>query len=104
MRPPRFLWQHKVTVEEYEGSGAYGDVYGPPVEVRCLLSEQTRLVKAADGSDTVSGASYIADLEHRPPLGSRVTLPDGRETTVISVDRPDGGTLPVPSNTQVYLE
>lgn len=101
---PAALWQHVVTVERYEGSGAYGDVYGAPEQVRCLLSEQTRMVRGPDGSDTVSGASYIAELAHRPPLGSRVTLPDGRQTTVISVDRADGGTLPVPSNTQVYLE
>lgn len=101
---PAALWQHVVTVEPYEGSGAFGDVYGPPTEVRCLLSEQTRMVRGPDGSDTVSSASYIAPVEHRPPLGSRVTLPDGRETTVISVDRADGGTLPVPSNTTVHLE
>jgi len=101
---PAALWQHVVTVEPLEGSGAYGDVYGPPVEVRCLLSEQARMVRGPDGSDTVSGASYITTPGHRPPPGSRVTLPDGRQTTVISVDRADGGSLPVPSNTQVNLE
>ncbi|MFP8960034.1 hypothetical protein ACLIYP_05595 [Streptomyces nanhaiensis] len=101
---PAALWQHEVTVEPFEGSGAYGDVYGAPAVVACLLAEETRLVRAADGTDTVSSASYLAEPDHRPPPGSKVTLPDGRTTKVIRVDRPDGGSLPVPSNTQVFLE
>ncbi|MER6832708.1 hypothetical protein ABT320_01740 [Streptomyces cellulosae] len=101
---PAFLLQHQVTVEPYLGSGSKGDVYGPPERVRCLIDEKTQQVISPGGQTVTSGSSYIARPDHRPPPNSRVTLPDGRRTTVITVARADGGRLPVPSNTQVFLQ
>jgi hypothetical protein len=101
---PGFLLQHHVVVEPYVGSGSKGDVYGPAQTVRCLIDEKTQQVMSPGGQTVTSGSSYIARPDHRPPPNSRVTLPDGRRTTVISVARADGGRLPVPSNTQVFLQ
>jgi hypothetical protein len=101
---PGFLLQHTVSVEEYLGSSSKGDLYGPPTPVHCLLDERLQLVVSPGGDKVTSSSSYITRHDHNPPPGTRVTLPDGRRTKVITVARPDGGTLPVPSNTQVYLQ
>lgn len=101
---PGFLLQHEVSVEEYLGASSTGDVYAAPRIVRCLIDERTQLVTSPGGEEVTSAASYIVQPGHRPPPKSRVTLPDGRTTKVITVGRADGGRLPVPSNTQVYLQ
>ncbi|WP_432164866.1 hypothetical protein [Streptomyces sp. bgisy031] len=101
---PAFLLQHEVKVEPYEGSSSKGDVYGPAAVVRCLIDERTQMVTSPGGEQVTSGSSYITRPNHRPPPKSRVTLPDGRITKVITIARADGGNLPVPSNTQVYLQ
>ena len=101
---PGFLLQHQVTVEAYLGSGSKGDLYAAPETVRCLIDEQTKQVTSPGGQLTTSGSSYIARPDHRPPPNSRVMLPDGRKTKVITIARADGGRLPVPSNTQVFLQ
>lgn len=101
---PGFLLRHTVSVEPYLGSSSKGDAYGPPETVRCLLDEKTQQVTNPGGQKVSSGSSYITRPSHRPPPNSRVTLPDGRSTTVIVIGRADGGGLPVPSNTQVFLE
>jgi hypothetical protein len=101
---PGFLLQHRVTVEPYLGSSSKGDRYGPPETVRCLIDEKTQQVTTPGGQEVTSGSSYITRPDHRPPPNSRVTLPDGRRTKVITIARADGGRLPVPSNTQVFLQ
>lgn len=101
---PGFLLQHTVTVEAYLGSSSKGDLYAEPEAVRCLIDEKTRQVITPGGQEVTSGSSYITVPDHRPPPNSRVTLPDGRDTKVITIARADGGNLPVPSNTQVFLQ
>lgn len=101
---PGFLLRHAVTVEAYLGSSSKGDLYGPAEQVRCLIDERTQQVTTPGGQKVAASSSYIARPDHRPPLNSRVMLPDGRVTTVITVGRVDGGGLPVPSNTQVFLQ
>lgn len=101
---PGFLLRHTVTVEPYLGSSSKGDRYGPAGPVACLLDERTQMVTSPGGEEVSSGSSYITRPAHRPPPKSRVTLPDGRVTKVITVGRVDGAGLPVPSNTQVFLQ
>ncbi|MEU0671362.1 hypothetical protein ABZ330_00420 [Streptomyces sp. NPDC006172] len=104
MKVPAFLLRHTVQVEAYLGASSTGDRYAPAAPVRCLLDERTQAVVNPGGETVTSSSSYIARLDHNPPPLSRVTLPDGRVTTVITVARPDGGGLPVPGNTQVFLQ
>ncbi|MFL1904761.1 hypothetical protein ACJWDR_37510 [Streptomyces tauricus] len=101
---PAKVLQHTVRVEAYLGSSSTGDLYAAPETVRCLIDEKTQQVVSAGGQTVTSGSSYITVPAHRPPPNSRVTLPDGRVTTVITIARADGGQLPVPSNTQVFLQ
>lgn len=101
---PGFLLRHRVTVEAYQGASSRGDVYASAVVVRCLWDDSAQQVTTAGGEQVTSTSSYIALPAHKPPLNSRVTLPDGRITRVVKVGRVDGAGLPVPSNTQVFLQ
>ena len=103
MNLPGFLLVHRVRVEPYLGEGSHGSAYGPAAEVACLLDETTTLVRAPDGREVASSASYITSPGHNPPPQSRVTLPDGRVTTVITAGRPGNGIAAVPGNTEVAL-
>jgi hypothetical protein len=99
------LWlQHRVTVEPYEGNTAKGPAFAAPVTVRCWLEETNRMVRAADGNEVTSSAQFycrLDALDARPE--SRVTLPSGRVTTVLTVARRDAGRLPLPAHLEVSL-
>lgn len=103
-RVPRWLLRHEVSVEPYEGEGAYGPAYGPASRVRALVIEQARLVRAPDGSEAISSASLIAAPDLICPVGSRVTVPGGRITTALAVARHTAPGLPVPANCEVTLQ
>ena len=94
-----------ITVEPFEGDGPHGPVFGPPVEVRALLDAKRRLVRAANGAEVISETTLRMRLDHadqcRP--GSRVHLPDGTVSTVITTARHDGRAMPVPSHLEVAL-
>lgn len=101
---PGFMLRHRITVEPLLGQGPYGPSYGPPVEVRCFLDEQTRTVRDASGEDVVSSSTARCRLEETAPTGSRVTLPGGRQTTVLVALRRDGGGFPTPDHLEVQME
>ncbi|MEE2041279.1 hypothetical protein Q8791_29045 [Nocardiopsis sp. CT-R113] len=102
---PAVLLRHRVDVEPYLGSGAHGDAYGPPVRVRAQVDEKRRLVRDKSGAEVVSEATLrgrLATESHYPP-GSRVTLPTGRVTWVISAHRHDDAGLGGWQHTEVVL-
>jgi hypothetical protein len=101
---PGWLLRHTITVEPYEGTGAYGHLYGPPAQVRCFLDEQTRTVRSAAGDQTTSSGTAYAALDTVAPPLSRVTLASGRATVVIQALRRDGAGLPVPDHLEIQLE
>lgn len=100
---PSFLLRHSVTVEAYEGDTAYGPRYAATVTVRCFVEEQTRTVRDREGQEVVSSTTFYAPLETVCPAESRVTLPTGRQATVIAALRHDGGGLPTPDHLEVQL-
>ena len=100
---PSFLKRHDVTVEEYLGESAYGPRYGAPVVVRGLLEQSIRTVRGQDGEETTSTGTFRTVLDAGIGAEARVTLPDGRTTTVIAVVPHDGGGLPVPNHLEVQL-
>ncbi|MFC8432255.1 hypothetical protein [Streptomyces sp. NPDC057253] len=104
MNLPASLLRHEVTVEPYEGDSAVGPLYGAPVTVRCFLEEKTRRVRAPDGREVVSSSTFYCRLDAVDALPeSRVSLPGGRQTTVIDQARHDGGGLPTPDHLEVQL-
>lgn len=105
-RLPDWLLRHTVTVEPYTGPGAYGDTYGSPVSVRALVEQRRRLVRTVDGTEAVSGTTVYAQLDAlaQVPARSRVTLPTGITSKVITASRYDGGGLPTPDHWEISLE
>jgi hypothetical protein len=101
---PGWLLRHQITVEAYRGDSSSGPVYGPPAQVRAFVDEQTRAVRSPGGEEvTSSSTAYCPPGTKVPPL-SRVTLPDGRHTTVIACLPRDGGGLPTPDHTEIQLQ
>jgi hypothetical protein len=87
---PDYFKTHTILVEPYEGSGAYGSVYGAQVSVECRVEDVVRLVRAASGDEVVSSATVACDVGTVIPPESRVTV-KGRVTTVLSVSDPSTG-------------
>lgn len=106
MKLPKLWLQHEVTVEPYDGnSGARGPRFGAPVAVPCFLEEKRRMVRAKDGTEVVSSATFYCRLDAVDAVPeSRVTLPDGRVTTVLVQARHEGGKLPLPDHLEVSLQ
>lgn len=97
---PQLLLRHEVTVEPYEGDGAYGPVYGDPVTIPAFVDAQTTMVRDADGVEVVSSTTVYAVDVPDLPIGSRITYA-GRELTALAVKRRDGGGLPTPDHVQI---
>lgn len=89
---PTHLLVHSATVQPYEGSGAYGDVYGATVTLPCYFEAVRKMVRDDDGAETVSEATIYADLGTEIKPGSRVTV-NGYTSTVVSVSVLDDGGL-----------
>ncbi|MFC7582434.1 hypothetical protein ACFQYP_00490 [Nonomuraea antimicrobica] len=97
---PDWLLRHEATIEPFHGDGAYGPIYGEAVTVKCLVDDERRLVRDAQGAETVSDTTVFLPPGTRCPEGSRVTA-NGRVTTVIASYARDGGGLPTPDHVEV---
>lgn len=97
------LLVHQITVEPYLGDSGYGPRFGPAVVVRCFLDGQTRMVRSKTGTEITSSSTAYCPLATVAPPDSRVTLADGRQTTVIAALDRDGAGLPLPSHLEVQL-
>lgn len=86
---------HMVTVETYEGSGAYGPAYTTAEQVRCWLEDGNKLVRDSEGNEVVSSTELFVPLAQASlfTVGSRVTLPSGRTASVLSAATFDSGSL-----------
>ncbi|MEU8950899.1 hypothetical protein [Streptomyces sp. NPDC048489] len=101
---PAGMLRHTVTIEPYQGSGAYGPVFGDPATAACLVAETVKQIRDATGTVTVSTAQIYAGPGLDCPVGSRVVLPDGRTTRALTVSAHTAPGLPVPQSTEVYCE
>ncbi|MEV1167341.1 hypothetical protein [Nonomuraea sp. NPDC049784] len=97
---PDWLLRHEAVIEPFEGDGAYGPIYGAAVTVKCLVDDERRLVRDAQGAETVSDTTIFFPPGTRCPEGSRVTV-NSRVTTVIASYARDGGGLPTPDHVEV---
>ncbi|MFE1070995.1 hypothetical protein ACFW5W_07165 [Streptomyces sp. NPDC058783] len=107
MRLPRTLFCHRVTVEPYAGDSAYVKTYGPPVTgVRALVDARIRVVRNREGREVTSTVTVYGEpsLAAQCPPESRITLPDGRITTVIAVAPHTAPGLGLPESTEVACE
>jgi adenosyl cobinamide kinase/adenosyl cobinamide phosphate guanylyltransferase len=74
-----------VSVETWQGEGAYGAVYAAPVDIVCNVDSTTRLVRNANGEEVVSEVTLEVKYTDAAAFApeSRVTI-SGRVSTVLS--------------------
>jgi hypothetical protein len=99
------FYVHTAQVETWQGAGAYGDVYGPPLVVSCFAEDKIQLVRAKDGQQVVSGSTlYMAapDGDLFVP-DSRVTV-DGRVSYVLTQNTNDAPGLDLPEHAAITLK
>ncbi|MGW0838223.1 hypothetical protein [Streptomyces prunicolor] len=104
-RVPSVLLRHRIRIEPYLADSAYGPQYGPAAEdVPALVDTSPRMLRAPDGRKVTATATFIAAPDLDCPPGSRVTLPDGRTATALTVAQYTAPGLPVPACTEVSCE
>lgn len=86
---PSMLTPHTVTIEAYQGSGAYGPRYAAPATSRAYVEDKRRLVRDPSGTQVVSETTVILPLSAGTvPAQSRLTITgDARTRTVITSNR-----------------
>lgn len=89
---PSHLLVHVASVEPYEGSGAYGDVYGVAYSLPCYFEAERKIVRNSEGDEAVAEATVYADPGDEIDPGSRVSV-NGYSSTVITVSVFDDGGL-----------
>ncbi len=95
MSLPGHFRAHTISVEPFDGNGAYGPVFGAAVNVECRVEHKVQLVRSAEGTEVVSSMTVYCARSVTIPPESRVTV-DGRTTSVISTaDHDTGGRSPL---------
>ncbi|MCY1141379.1 hypothetical protein OWR29_25555 [Actinoplanes sp. Pm04-4] len=98
-----------IQVQALTGSGAYGDVYADPVDVAlCVVDDTNRVVPVqtqdTEGSTAVSSTTVFCPKGTAAPVGSLVTLPNGRVAKVIARSDLDDHGLGLPEHVELDLE
>lgn len=98
---PRFLLQHRVTVEALIGHTGKGQTFSAPTVVRCFVQNGQRLTRGATEQQVTANATIRFRPDVVCPVGSRITFAGGRTGIVLVANQQDGGRLPVPSHLEV---
>lgn len=73
LRVPATVFRQEISIEDYQGSTAYGPKFGAPRAVRCRIEGRRRRVVRANGVELVSSATALVPHDEVIPLESRVT-------------------------------
>ncbi|MBC7340893.1 MAG: hypothetical protein H5U02_00305 [Clostridia bacterium] len=80
-------FKQTVTVEPFSGTNAYSEpVYGAPVTYSAFVQRKTKLVRDRTGREVVSTAQVYLDGSVNVGVQDRITLPDGSQPVVLSVE------------------
>ncbi|MBH0778819.1 hypothetical protein [Nocardia bovistercoris] len=97
------FWVHDVIVERFAGTAAFGPLFDAPTVEHCNVAERSQVVRDSSGVEVVTSASVAFPVSLDPiPLESRVTLPTGRVTRVVTASASDLGT-PFPDTLVIQL-
>ena len=100
-----FFYVHSVTVELPGVEGPWGTEPGGTSEpIRCFVDDTRRLVRDAQGTETVSESSLTAPPEFFDQFkpGATVNLPH-RQAEVISVGLAESLGLDLPDHVEVFV-
>ncbi|MCG5220267.1 hypothetical protein [Streptosporangium sp. KLBMP 9127] len=97
------LLRHTITVQPYLGTGPSGATYGAAVTYRGYVQDKRQLVRNTAGEEVTSETTVYLNPGATIPPRSKVTVPSGRTTTVITANRREGATGPVRDHLEVTL-
>lgn len=85
------FFKQTVTVEPYTGQNQYAEpTYGASVQYSAFVQRKTKLVRDRAGREVVSMAQVYLDGSVNVGVQDRITLPDGSQPVILSVeDLPD---------------
>ncbi len=86
MRVPKELLRYRITVRDYEGSGARGAVYGVPRVIRCQIQPTARVWVERDNtgiSQDIDALIIVRPEDGPVRVESIVTTTDGSHFRVI---------------------
>ncbi|MEU8196341.1 hypothetical protein AB0C10_21395 [Microbispora amethystogenes] len=103
MTLPADMLRHQVQVEPYLGPGPAGPLYGDQVTYPGYVEDKRQLVRSATGDEVVSETTVYLDPGAVIPPESRVTLPSGRRSAVITAATREGPPDPAMDHLEVTL-
>jgi len=76
-----------VTIEPFAGVNVYGEPqYGAAVQYSAFVQHRTRLVRDRTGQGIISTAQVYLDGSVNVGIQDRITLPDGSQPTILSIE------------------
>ncbi|UQN29479.1 hypothetical protein [Brachybacterium kimchii] len=99
------MFIHQVTVDTFQGAGAWGDTYAPTSDpIACFVDDTLQLVRDTEGTEVVSSTTVYAPLDAADlfTVGTVVHLRK-RDAQVIGANRRDGEALGLPSHVEATL-
>lgn len=100
---PEWALRHTLTAEPYLGRSIGGDpLYGPPVQVRCLIDRNLKEINPDEIRVEPSGARIYTQLDAPINSETRLTV-EGRRVEIVTLFRRDGGGLPTPDHLEIIV-
>lgn len=99
---PAHMKVHEITIENFAGSGTFGDTWAAPRTVKCWIEDANKLVTNGLGQQEVSTTQVLVDPGDEGPLKSRITL-YGVSRTLIMVTRHTSGGLTFLDHVELML-
>lgn len=95
--------QELVLIEKRTGQDRYNEpIYSGPEQVPAMISRSNKLVRGNDGEEHVSNLHiYLARRVGIKPE-DRITLPDGSQPQIISIDAPPAIDHPGPDHEVIH--
>lgn len=96
---------HTVTVETWLGTGAAGDVYEAPADVKGFLEGKVQLVRDSTGQEITANSTFYCDVADAGKFTPDTKVSSaGRVSRVVSQNINDAPGLNLPDHAAIYLK